>query len=213
MTSHEPLTRGHKKKARTLEQLVDAATRVFARQESGPTSFIEIANEARVASGTVHNYFKSMADLIEAASLKLVEQILRPVRSIFGQVEDPAERLAVLIWVSLQQVAEDPVRGAALLRLAASTRGTNEKLMCNVPMVLKDGLSQGRLVFRDPLAARNLVSGAILAGMRSVLCGEATPALGENLAEHCLVALGLGAEEATVVARRAIEATAGKRSL
>ena len=204
MSMSQRLTRGHKKKARTFEQLVDAAARVFARQEANDTSFLEIANEAQVASGTVHNYFKSKAELIEAAGLKLVEQVLRPIQAIFGRVVDPAERLAVLIRVALLKVADDPVWGAAMLRLVAATKLTSEKLLDRIPDILQEGLAQRRLSFRDPLAARTLVSGAILAGMHSVLNGEAPPSLGEELAEHCLLALGLSPEEASTVARRPI---------
>ena len=209
MSIKERLTRGHKKKARTFEQLVDAAVRVFARQEANDTSFLDIANEAQVASGTVHNYFKSKAELIEAAALKLVEQIRRPIHAIFGRVVDPAEQLAVLIRLALLKVADDPVWGAAMLRLAAATRLTGEKLMDTIPDILEVGRSQRRLAFGDPLAARVLVSGAILAGMHSVLNGEASSALGEDLAEHCLLALGLSGEEAASVARRPIPRSLG----
>jgi hypothetical protein len=34
----EPLTRGHKKRAPTLEDLLDAATRVFSRKDARPAA-------------------------------------------------------------------------------------------------------------------------------------------------------------------------------
>jgi AcrR family transcriptional regulator len=199
----EPLTRGHKKRARTLEDLLDAATRVFSRKDAILTTFLEIADEARVASGTVHNYFKSKDELIEAAAIKLIERIHGPVWRDFERVEDTAERLVIVIKSGFQLMAEDPEWGAAVLRLVDATHRTTQKLNNLIPEILEEGRKAGRLTFRDPTAAQNVVGGAILAGMRSVNGGASPDVMGECLSEHVLLALGLKPKEALLIARNA----------
>ena len=199
----EPLTRGHKKRARTLEDLLEAATRVFSRKEAILATFMEVAEEARVASGTVHNYFKSKDELIEAAAVKLIERINGPVWRDFERVEDTAERLAIVIKSAFQLMADDPEWGSAVLRLVDATHRTTEKLTNLIPEILEEGRKSGRMTFRDPIAAQNVVGGAILSGMRSVKAGSAAGPMGEHLTEHVLLALGLKAREALRIAQNA----------
>lgn len=202
------LTRGHKKRARTLEDLLDAAARVFSRKDAILATFLEIANEARVASGTVHNYFKSKDELIEAASAKLVDRVNNPVCEMCGKVDDPAERLAILIKTALQMTAEDPDWGAAVLRLVSATHRTTEKLTNVTPEILEDGRRKNRLVYRDIVAARDVVGGAIMAAMRSVNDGAPHGPMGEHVSEHILLSLGLKPAEALKVAKKAMPARA-----
>ena len=197
----EPLTRGHKKRARTLEELLDAAARVFSRKEAILATFMEIADEARVASGTVHNYFKNKDELIEAAAIKLIERINGPVWRDCERVEDTAERLAIIIKSAFQLMADDPEWGAAVLRLVDATHRTTEKLTNLIPEILEEGRSSGRMTFRDPIAAQSVVGGAILAGMRSVNAGTPPWPLGEHLVEHVLLALGINPKEALKIAQ------------
>lgn len=199
----EPLTRGHKKRARTLEDLLAAATRVFSRKEAILATFLEIAEEARVASGTVHNYFKSKDELIEATAAKLIERINGPVWKDFARVADPAERLAIAIKSAVHLIEDDPDWGAAVLRLVDATHRTTEKLTNLLPDILEEGRKSGRLRFRNREAALNLVGGTILAGMRSVSGGAKAEPMGEDLVEHVMLALGLSAEEARQLAKSA----------
>jgi AcrR family transcriptional regulator len=203
----EALTRGHKKRARTLEDLLDAAARVFSRKDAILTTFLEIANEARVASGTVHNYFKNKDELIEAASAKLVDRVNGPVGQKCQKIDDTAERLAIVIKTALQMTAEDPDWGAAMLRLVSATHRTTEKLTNLIPEILEEGRRTQRLAYRDTAAAQSMVGGAVMAGMRSVSDGAGHAAMGEHLSEHVLLALGLKPAEAAKVAKRAVAAS------
>jgi AcrR family transcriptional regulator len=199
----EPLTRGHKKKARTLEDLLEAATRVFSRKDAILTTFMEVAEEARVASGTVHNYFKSKDELIEAAAIKLIERINGPVWRNFERVEEPVERLAIVIKSAFRLMADDPEWGAAVLRLVDATHRTTEKLTNLIPEILEEGRRKGRMSFRDPGAALAVVAGTILAGMRSVAAGADAGPMGEHLVEHVLLALGVKPKEALSISKNA----------
>jgi AcrR family transcriptional regulator len=204
----QALTRGHKKRARTLEDLLDAAARVFSRKDAILATFMEIANEARVASGTVHNYFKSKDELIEAASAKLVERVNGPVCAVCEKIDDPAERLAILIKSSLQLTAEEPEWGAAMMRLVSATHRTTEKLTNLLPDILEEGRRKQRLVYRDATAAMVVVAGAILLGMRAVSDGAEHGTLSEQISEHVLLGLGLKPADAAKVTKKAMPAPA-----
>ena len=68
------LTRGHKKKARTRQLLLDTALEVLAEQGEGFT-VADLASRAGVSHGTFYNYFSDRDQLIEA---------LHKVHRIFG---------------------------------------------------------------------------------------------------------------------------------
>jgi AcrR family transcriptional regulator len=53
-TKDDALTRGHKKKARTRQQLLEAALRIYARKGAGDLALNELAEECGVSNGTVY---------------------------------------------------------------------------------------------------------------------------------------------------------------
>ncbi|MEY4081090.1 MAG: hypothetical protein RL430_1520, partial [Actinomycetota bacterium] len=58
-----PLTRGHKKRSRTRQTLLDAALRVLAESGEG-FSLTEVAARAGVSHGTFYNYFRDREELM-----------------------------------------------------------------------------------------------------------------------------------------------------
>lgn len=73
--TRRPTGRGVRSRTRTL--LLDAAVRVFSRKGAGAAAIHDIAAEAGVSNGTFYNYFRTRAEILEAASFRLAER-LRP---------------------------------------------------------------------------------------------------------------------------------------
>src|SRR5262249_42169021 len=101
--------------------LLDAAVRVFARKGAGAAAIHEIAAEAGVANGTFYNYFRSREELLEAASVRLVERFDREIAASRVAVADPAERVAIGCRRFVMRAMHDPTWAAALLRVWASS--------------------------------------------------------------------------------------------
>ena len=68
-----PTTRGHKKRSRTRQTLLDAALRVLAESGEG-FSLTEVAARAGVSHGTFYNYFRDREELMDALVPYSVEE-------------------------------------------------------------------------------------------------------------------------------------------
>ena len=68
-----PLTRGHKKRSRTRQILLDAALQVLAESGEG-FSLTEVATRAGVSHGTFYNYFRDRDALMDAIVPYSVEE-------------------------------------------------------------------------------------------------------------------------------------------
>ena len=66
-SAEQPLTRGHKKRARTRQSLIEAALRIYARKGVGELALNELAAEAEVSNGTIYNYFDGCITCLQSA--------------------------------------------------------------------------------------------------------------------------------------------------
>jgi AcrR family transcriptional regulator len=189
-------------RARTKALLLDAALRLFAQKGVDATAIHEIAAEAGVANGTFYNYFRTREEVLEAASLRLAERLQGDITAASGNVTDAAERMAIATRRFVLQAVRDPVWAAALLRVSTSSGQARDHTAGPVLRDLRLGRRRGRFTYRDETAALDLVTGTVLAGMRSVLerrAGEAHAAL---VAGMILRGLGVPGDEADALVRR-----------
>jgi AcrR family transcriptional regulator len=188
-------------RARTRALLLDAALRVFAR-DGVDAAIHQIANEAGVANGTFYNYFRSREELLEAAGVRLTERFHREVATSRAGVADPAERVAIGCRRFILQALADPTWGAAVLRVwgAAAVR----QLRADDPLRadLRAGRRRRRFRYASETAALDLVQGAVLAGMRSILEQRASEEHAAAVAGLVLQGLGVDGNEADAIARR-----------
>lgn len=204
-----PLTRGHKKRARTRRQLLDAARLVLAEHGEG-FSISDIAERAGVANGTFYNYF---ADRDE-----LVRELVADVLGVFAahsarevDSSDPAERFARITALALAAAAATPQTVRVALRLDAAQRA----LLEGAPLVhlradIEAGVAARR--FRGPAdtATFDVVIGSLLMAARRI--AEGTDDLdgdyGAVVVERLLVSLGVSRREAARLATRAVDEVA-----
>jgi AcrR family transcriptional regulator len=85
-------SRGHKKRARTRNQLIDAGVQVLARKGESLT-ISDVVAEAQVSNGTFYNYFADREELIDAlAEHSLLSLAART--AVDTTDKDPARRFA-----------------------------------------------------------------------------------------------------------------------
>ena len=181
---------GQTKRERARAALIDAALRVFARMGPDSPALEDIAAEAGVARGTIYNHFATREALLVAVAIHAAEAMearLAPDRAL----PDPAERLARAVRSYIRGAAADPVWGWAVVRMALVAAPLGAAMRANLAHDLAEGLAAGRFAGITPQAAQDLVLGAGLMGMRSVLQGEAGPGHAEAIAALLLRALGV----------------------
>jgi AcrR family transcriptional regulator len=189
-------------RSRTRSLLLDAAVRQFAKQGVGATTIQQIALEAGVANGTFYNYFRTRDEVVEAVNERLVARLHDEIAARSGEVDDPAERVAIGCRRFILQAQRDPTWGAATLRLWSQSAELVTRAAEPARDDLRTGKRRGRFTFPTEDAAVDLLQGAVLAGMRTVLEGRRGAEHASAVAALVLRSLGVGAAEAESIASR-----------
>jgi AcrR family transcriptional regulator len=189
-------------RARTRALLLDAAVRVFARKGAGAAAIHEIAAEAGVANGTFYNYFRTRDELLEAASVRLAERFDAAIWASLAPIDDPAARIAIGCRRFVLHAMEEPTWAAALLRVWATSPVLKMRTAAGLLADLRAGRRGGRVRYASEPAVVDVVQGAVLSGMRTVLEGRGGAKHASEIAALILRGLGVEAAEADEIATR-----------
>ena len=198
---------GRARRDRTRTVLVEAALRVFARMGPDAPNVDDFTAEAGVARGTFYNYFDGREDLLVAVATLAAER-MEAQRMLSQGLADPAERMACALRSYIRQAAADPPWGWVIVRIALVAAPLGPAMRANLARDLADGVAAGRFVVPSMQAAQDLVLGAGILGMRSVLRGDADAGHAEAVARVVLLALGV--PDAAEVATRPLPSVAAK---
>lgn len=197
------LTRGHKKKARTRQLLLDTALAVLAERGEG-FSVADLIARAGVSHGTFYNYFTDRDQLVQALVPHIVEGFA--ARSA-AEVDDPdpAARFAVITARALGSAVHAPDTVRVALRLEPVQRA----LLVDGPLAylrhdLHEGHAVGRFTGELDDGTLDVVLGALLLAGRRIVDGETDPAYRRTVIRRLLCALGLDLDDATALAARAV---------
>lgn len=192
---------GRRRRDRRRAELVEAALRVFARLGPDAPSVDDFTAEAGVARGTFYNYFDGREDLLVAVATLAAER-MEGERMRSQGIADPAERMACALRSYIRKAAADAAWGWVIVRIALVAAPLGPAMRANLEKDLADGIATGRFVVPSMEAAQDLVLGAGIMGMRTVLRGEAEATHAETVAQMVLQALGVS--DAAEVATRPI---------
>lgn len=197
----EALTRGHKKKARTRQQLIEAALRIYARAGVGELALNALAEEAGVSNGTVYNYFRTREEVLEAVGIALGEALSQQINVVSAGITSGVERLSVGVRTFLQKAEADRDWASALISVVRYAQGMRSALAANVRSDLHLGLTQGGFHYASEELALMLVVSATMGAMATIVEGYAETDHDCLVAEMILMALGVAAVDARRVAR------------
>jgi AcrR family transcriptional regulator len=195
-----PLSRGHKKRARTRQGLLDAALRVFARQEIAATVFQDLAAEAQVSTGTIYNYFKTREELAEAVGISLAGEFSEAITRLSDGISSGSRRLAIGVRLFVLKAQADVQWASALARLIHFDRAMHVQLTQNVLHDLRAGVEEGVFSYTDEDLALDLVVACATGAMRAVMEGRAVPEHDVKITEMVLRALGASPAKARKIA-------------
>lgn len=182
----------------------DAALRLFAEKDVGEVNIRELAEAAGVARGTIYNNLESIQALFEEIASQQSTEMDARVASSSPPDIDPALRLANGIRYYVRRAHEEPSWGKFLLRYAISSQSLRA-LWAGQPLAdLMAGLQMQRYDFKPEqlMSALSMIGGAVLTAINLVHEGHKTwRDAGSDAAEFVLRALGIGKEEARLLAQ------------
>lgn len=200
----EKLTRGHKKKARTRQQLLDAALKIYARKGAGELALNELAREAGVSNGTVYNYFRTKEDVLEAVSLTLAEELSHEVARINDSVASGAERVAIGIRAFILRAAGNPEWAGALINIVRYAEGMRSALGIYVRNDIRTGLCQGQFDYEDENLALGLLVSGVISAMIAIVESRFKEGDDRIVASMLLQSLGMNSKNARFVANKSM---------
>ncbi len=194
-------SRGHKKRARTRNQLIDAGVQVLARKGESLT-ISDVVAEAQVSNGTFYNYFADRDELIDAlAEHSLVSLAARSAIQMTDK--DPTRRFAFATLRVLKCATEDPIWGRAVLRLAGNRRSLPHEMHRYLREDLATGFDEGCFEVGPDEITLDLITGLIWMSIRRIVRGEAGPDHAERVLTRALTTLGVSKDEAAILATNA----------
>jgi len=190
------------KRERTRRALLRAAVAVLNQHGAAGFAAQQVAAAAGMANGTFYNYFPTREALLEALAVWFVESFCRHIDASYAHVEDAAERMAIGGRRYVLLAADSPDWARLMLGLMDAGAPLMERI---APFALRDlrlGVKQKRFRVASERAALDLIAGAGVAAMRSVLAGAPGKAHAVAAATMVLRGLGMDHGEAAAVARR-----------
>jgi AcrR family transcriptional regulator len=181
-----------------------AALRLFAERGSSEIKLSELAQVAGVARGTIYNNLPNPETLFEDVCGQLSHEMIRQIVASFGDLEDPAARIARGIRLYVRRAHDEPDWGRFLCRFAYSSASLREVMVGEPMRDVMQGFASGRFKFRNDqlLSVLGVMVGVILSSILLVLEGHKTwRDAGSDAAELALCAFGIDRAEAYAISQ------------
>jgi len=182
-----------------------AALRLFAERDITQISVSDLAAEAGVARSTVYNNVGRSGHLFDEVAAQLIHEMGERVAQTLDTEEDVAQRLAFGIRYYLRRAYEDPLWGRFINRFALSSASLYALLASDATRHLETGIARGRyrLATEQLPSAVGMIAGSVVAAIQLIVEGHQTwRTLGSQTAELVLIAFGVPADEAKLLANR-----------
>ncbi|MFP1678234.1 TetR/AcrR family transcriptional regulator [Alloalcanivorax sp. C16-2] len=188
------LTRGHKKKARTRRQLLDAALRIYARAGVGGLALNTLDD------GTLYNDFRSREQVLEAVGLELAVQLSEQILTVSEAEESGAERLSIAVRTFTNKARTDPDWTRVLITVIRYAEGMRSALATYLRADLQAGRRQGDFHYAHEEMALSMVISATLGAMNLLVEEGEVERADRIAAEMVLQALGVPPGDARRIA-------------
>ena len=193
---------GQEKRARTLAQLIAAASALFAKRSLASVTIDDLVREAGVAKGTFYVHFEDMHALTVAVAGELIHSFDEIIQGRRASTSDPLLRVAFGCDAFIERALEDPAWGALVARMARSNPSVGEtarrRLKEDLARVL-DNLPGGGLSVDLALEA---ALGVVLQVLAAIGEGRLKGADAQSAVGAVLGAIGVGKQQAaTTIAK------------
>jgi len=198
----ETTTRRDRRRQETRTRLVGAARELFADQGVDATRINAITERADVGFGSFYNHFADKDAIVEAVLTAVTDEQGAAVDALTADLDDPAEVLAVAHRHFVRLAIAEPSWGRLVVRLEGSHRVLTTALGARARRDLRAGIAAGRFTVADAGLALNVLGGALLGALLTVLDAPTKRRADELHAELVLRMVGIPDDEAAAIARR-----------
>lgn len=181
---------------RMRRRLFESALQVVARKGPAATSIDDVIQAAEVSRGTFYKYFDAPNTLFDALALEVANEIILMAEPAVVHSEDPAQRVATGMRLTIHLARSNPEVGRFLVRLGWPEMRKGEVLLDPVERDLRQGMRQGRFMIMPMRLAVNIVSMTVLGAVHAMLEMRSPGAFAEQAVESALRALGVESKEA-----------------
>jgi len=198
-----PANRTDRRKARTRQALLDAATRLIAEGRGERASIQEITDEADVGFGSFYNHFSSKEELYAAASEEVLERWAQVIDAACAGLEDPAEVFAVSLRISGRLAWTHPEMARFITGAGFDLLDAPRGLVPRARRDIRAGRAAGRFTVPDADIALSAVLGGLIGLLRlhERQPKRVTEASVDALADACLRLLGVPPAQARRLAQ------------
>jgi AcrR family transcriptional regulator len=190
-TRELPVPKLGARRERTRRKILEATFGLIGNEKGLTVRIEEICAAARVSRGTFYNYFTSLEQLFEVLAIELSHDLNQALVSSFDEVRSHAEGSNAAIQHYLDCARRDSAWAWAMVHLSAygPTFGAEAWEACY--RAIADGIEAGEFDVPNATVGRDLMTGTVLATVRTMLRsggGESQP---RNVAYCVLRALGV----------------------
>lgn len=196
-----PITRGHKKKARTRQALLDAAMDIYAQDGISSLTLNDLAAKANVSNGTIYNYFKTREEVLEAVSIELANIFGEYIKSISQHISSGSHRTVIGIRLFIRRALFELNWAKALLHVIHFDKGIRSTLANAVRNDLNDGLEEGIFDYSNEEVALTLLISSTFGVLITVVENRYVEGDDIKLVEMILKALGTDPKIVPQIAR------------
>ena len=213
MPSNDPSTTAPapvRRRTRTRARMLEAGRRLLAERPVEGWAIDEIVAAAEVGKGSFYNHFTDKAAFAAAVAAEVRQRLEQLISAANQRIDDPAERVARAICVSLNFALTDPIDATLMVNGHAATTRATHALNAGLTKDLEAGKRQGRFAVPELDAAVLFVLGASFITLTRVV-SEAldAPAVRKTAAQALsltLRGLGVTTHESEDLARAAARA-------
>jgi AcrR family transcriptional regulator len=190
------------KRERTRKTILEAAFGLIGNERGLTVRIEEICAAARISRGTFYNYFTSLEQLFEVLAIELSHDLNYALVATWDETQSHAEGSNAAIQHYLNYARRDPAWAWAMVHLNAfgPTFGAEAWEACH--RAIAKGIEAGEFDVPNATVGRDLMTGAVMATVRTMLRSDGDPPQPKIVAYHVLRALGVPSVRARAIAEK-----------
>lgn len=179
------------KRERTRKTMLDAAFGLIGNEKGLTVRIEEICAAAHISRGTFYNYFTSLEELFEVLAIELSHDLNRALVSTFDETQSHAEGANAAIQHYLNYARRDPAWAWAMVHLSAFGPSFGAEAWDACYRSIAKGIEAGEFDVPNATVGRDLMTGTVLATVRTTLRSGGGRSQARVIAYHVLRALGV----------------------
>ena len=190
------------KRERTRKKILEAAFELLGNEKGLTVRIEEICAAARISRGTFYNYFTSLEQLFEVLAIELSHDLNRALVATWDESLSHAEGSNAAIQHYLNYARRDSAWAWAMVHLNAFGPPFGAEAWDACYRSIAKGIEAGEFDVPSATVGRDLMTGAVMATVRTMLRSGGSRSQPRIVAYHLLRAFGVPDARAKAIAER-----------